>query len=165
LSNDIPTIALFVYGTLKRGFHAHESFFGEKVEAEEAVVRGSLFDLPAGFPALAVPERDILAVGTAEPLADAETCRRGFSVRQNSPAPEETVHGDVLFAASPGRFLPTLDAFEGFRPEGENLYSRVLVPAWTASGEAFPVWVYVMEDPGGTRLPDGRWRPSGKTSS
>ena len=43
---------------------------------EEAVVRGRLYELPSGIPVLEVPEADVLAHGTADPLTDAATQAR-----------------------------------------------------------------------------------------
>lgn len=161
--NDAP-FALFVYGTLKKGFPAHERFFKERsgLELENAVVRGSLFELPAGYPALAVPEEDILAAGTPNPLADAEKQRETLPARKEPPTSEASVHGEIVCFDDPEWRLPALDAFEGFEPEGESLYLRVLIPAWAGSGDtlsAFPVWAYAMASPSGTRLPSGRWPP------
>lgn len=144
MNDSTLAFALFVYGTLKKGFPAHERFFGKDAELENALVRGELFDLPAGYPALAVPQKDI--------LADAEKQRGKFIVRRGHP-----VHGETIRFDEPGRTLPMLDAFEGFDPEGESLYVRVLITAWSASGASFPVWAYVMESPSGERLPGGRW--------
>lgn len=162
MDKETPTLALFVYGTLKSGFPAHEGFFDEGIEAEEGFIRGSLFELAAGFPALAIPEEDILAVGTSDALSDAERQRGMNSVRRTHPSPEETVHGEIIRVREPERRLPALDAFEGFAPGGESLYRRVLIPAWAASGEASSVWAYAMESPSGARMPDGRWPPSGE---
>lgn len=83
-------------------------------------------------------------------------------VRRTYPIPEETVHGEIIRVRELERRLPALDAFEGFAAGGESLYRRVLIPAWTASGEAFPVWAYVMESTSGARIPNGRWPPSGE---
>lgn len=126
-------------------------------------MRGSLFDLPAGYPALAVPEDGILAAGTANPRHGiAEGRSKNLPAKHKPPDADETVRGEVVRLADPGNTLPALDAFEGFDPDGASLYLRVLVPAWTNSGTVFPVWTYVMESPLGTRLPGGRWPPSGK---
>jgi gamma-glutamylcyclotransferase (GGCT)/AIG2-like uncharacterized protein YtfP len=162
LDNPPPGLRLFVYGTLKRGFPAHERFFGTGAEAEPALVRGSLFDLPAGFPALSVPPEDVLATGTASAPEDAEK-QRGFSLDRSKrpspkrPSPNEAARGEVFTLEDPGKLLPALDAFEGFDPGGESLYERVLIPAWTESGQGAPVWAYVMESPRGRRLPRGLW--------
>ena len=38
-------------------------------------MRGRLYDLPFGFPALVVPQEDVRVTGTAEYLADADLAR------------------------------------------------------------------------------------------
>lgn len=159
--NSEPSLAvsLFVYGTLKKGHPAHESLCRGAVEIEEAIVRGSLFDLPAGYPALSVPQRNILATGTTNPLSDAKIQAETTIPRHDKPGPEETVHGEIVAFDDPERRLPALDSFEGFDPGGGNLYLRVLIPAWKAFGAPLVVWAYVMESPSGVRLPGGRWRP------
>lgn len=150
------TVVLFVYGTLKKGFPAHEHFFGRHCGvAGEAVVRGELFGLPAGYPALAVPKGDILAVGTANPASDAES-QRGTSLAHRE-RPGSRVHGEAYRLEDPERLLPALDVFEGFDPHGESLYRRVLIPAWTRLGETFSVWAYAMENPPGARISGGKW--------
>ncbi len=159
LDSEPSALALFVYGTLKKGFPAHERFFEGDAKIEDAVVRGSLFALPAGYPALAVPSGDILAAGTANSLADAEKQCRTYLARREAPASYETIRGEIVRFDDPERVLPALDAFEGFEPEGESLYLRVLIPAWTSSGEPSVVWAYIMGPPSGERLPDGRWPP------
>lgn len=153
--NSEATLSLFVYGTLKSGFPAHEHFFGGDANIEEAMVRGALFDLPAGYPALAVPGEDILATGTADVVSDAGKQLGRIAVRRKSPASGETVHGEAVRFGYPEWRLPALDAFEGFEPEGASLHARVLIPAWRPSGEAFPAWAYVT--PSGARLPEGIW--------
>jgi gamma-glutamylcyclotransferase (GGCT)/AIG2-like uncharacterized protein YtfP len=156
-------LALFVYGTLKKGFPAHERFFGKDAESERAVVRGSLFDLPAGYPALAVPDADILAIGTADARCDAARQRETLLACRTHPASGETISGEI-FRLDPERLLPALDVFEGFDPNGESLYRRVLIPAWTRSGKVFAAWAYVMGSPSGERLPGGAWTPRGEPS-
>ena len=68
-------LRLFVYGTLKRGYWNHDAFCQAVLEVREAQVRGRLYEGP-GFPLLEVPEEDVLASGTADPLADAATQAR-----------------------------------------------------------------------------------------
>ena len=63
-------LRLFVYGTLKRGYWIHDAFCRGALEIREAQVRGRLYEGP-GFPILEVPDGDVLALGTADPLADA----------------------------------------------------------------------------------------------
>ena len=70
------SLRLFVYGTLKQGYWNHERFCRGVLSVEEAVVRGRLYELPSGIPVLEVPEADVLAYGTADPLADVATQAR-----------------------------------------------------------------------------------------
>jgi gamma-glutamylcyclotransferase (GGCT)/AIG2-like uncharacterized protein YtfP len=57
---------IFVYGTLKRGQRNHERFCRGALAAREASVRGRLYDLPYGYPALVVPKGDVQATGTGK---------------------------------------------------------------------------------------------------
>jgi len=75
-------LRLFVYGTLKRGYWNHDGFCRGVLDVQEAVVRGRLYEMPSGIPVLQVPEEDILAHGTADPLADVATCLRADTHRQ-----------------------------------------------------------------------------------
>jgi hypothetical protein len=72
-ANTNGMLRLFVYGTLKRGFWNHDRFCRGVLTVEDAVVGGRLFETSSGIPVLEVPEEDILAVGTTNPLADVAT--------------------------------------------------------------------------------------------
>ena len=80
--NTSPVLKLFVYGTLKRSYWNHDAFCRGALEIREAQVRGRLYDGP-GFPILEVPNEDIRAYGTANPLADVAT-QAGLSGRVGS---------------------------------------------------------------------------------
>ncbi len=151
-----PALALFFYGTLKRGQINHDRFCRGYVRTEEATVRGQLYDLPFGFPALVVPEEDILLTGTGDPLEDASAQRRlagGTGRRAQGPR----VSGELLVFDDYEELLPALDRFEGFDPESATgLYRRVLVPVET-SATTVSGWVYAARRPSGTHLPGGRW--------
>lgn len=156
-----PThLHVFVYGTLKRGQSNHERFCRGPVSAREATVRGRLYDLPFGFPALVVPEEDVRATGTSGYLADAETQHSMETGPQASLPNWDTVHGEVLAFADPGERLPALDGLEGFRPGEESFYRRILIPAvLTETGECVFAWAYAIESASGVHLPGGRWPP------
>ncbi len=170
--NTTGLLRLFVYGTLKRGYWNHERFCRGVLSVEEAVVRGRLYELPSGIPVLAVPEADVLAHGTADPLADVATQARlaaEFAARAAHPEPGGNsapggrwgpVYGELLTFDDPETRLPAIDHLEGFLPGGPSLYRRVLVPASTR-GRRVLVWLYV-EGAGrrhsGRRLADGVWR-------
>jgi gamma-glutamylcyclotransferase (GGCT)/AIG2-like uncharacterized protein YtfP len=165
-------LRLFVYGTLKRGFWNHDRFCRGVVTVEDALARGRLFETSSGIPVLQVPEEDILAVGTTDPLADVAT-QAHVTARMSSPeptpdrppkkgigAPWAPVYGELLTFDDPETRLPAIDRLEGFRPGGPCLYRRVLVSA-QANGTELPVWLYVVEVTSNRSfkpLPSGKWR-------
>lgn len=150
------TLALFFYGTLKRGQINHDRFLRGLASAQEATVRGRLYDLPFGFPALVVPEEDVRAVGSANPSHDAATQRRLAPPDASRPEGPR-VTGELFVFDRFDELLPALDRFEGFDPvAGSGLYRRVLVPVET-SRRIVLAWVYAQRKPAGTYLPDGRW--------
>ena len=166
-------LRLFVYGTLKRGCWNHERFCRGVLSMEEAVVRGSLYELPSDNPVLEVPEADVLARGTADPLADVATCLRAVTHRQAQarfardlasilePVPENAtagdwgpVYGELLTFDDPESHLPAIDRLEGFHPGGSSLYKRVLVPVH-ARESIVVAWLYI-----GDRLLENRISPT-----
>ena len=151
-------LRLFVYGTLKRGFWNHDRFCRGVLTVEDGVVSGRLFETPSGIPVLEVPEEDILAVGTTNPLADVATQAR-VTARKCGPeptpdrlpkkgtgAPWGPVYGELLTFDDPENRLPAIDRLEGFHPGGPSLYRRVLVPI-QVNRSVLPAWLYVGEDP------------------
>jgi len=133
-------LRLFVYGTLKRGFWNHDRFCRGVLAVEDAVVRGRLFETSSGIPVLEVPEEDILAVGTTNPLADVATQARIVARMANSE--------------------PSPDRLEGYQLGGPCLYRRVLVPV-RVNGTVLPTWLYVVGDRWTGRfkeLTGGIWR-------
>ena len=145
-------LRLFVYGTLKRGYWNHEPFCEGVLEIREARIRGRLYDGP-GFPLLEVPDEDILAHGTADPLADVATQARLSDRVESFPQAVldnatvgawGAVYGELLSFDDPESRLPAIDRLEGFRPGGSSLYRRVLVPA-TVNGAGELAWVYTVE--------------------
>ncbi len=170
--NTTGLLRLFVYGTLKRGCWNHERFCRGVLSVEEAVVRGRLYELPSGIPVLEVPEADVLAHGTADPLTDVATQARlaaEFAARAAHPEPGGNgapggrwgpVYGELLTFDDPETRLPAIDRLEGFLPDGPSLYRRVLVPASTR-GQRVLVWLYVEgagRRPPGRRQADGVWQ-------
>jgi gamma-glutamylcyclotransferase (GGCT)/AIG2-like uncharacterized protein YtfP len=148
---------MFFYGTLKRGHANHDLYCRGYLRAEEATVRGRLYDLPSGYPALVVPEEDVRAIGTADPLGDASEQQLAHAKVYR---PDGTlVAGELLTFDDPGERLPALDRLEGFDPARPSLYRRVLIPAETSGGEGVLAWAYVIEGSSGTHLPGGSWPP------
>ncbi|HQC11698.1 MAG TPA: gamma-glutamylcyclotransferase [Smithellaceae bacterium] len=136
---------------------------------EDAVVRGRLFETHSGIPVLEVPEEDILAVGTTNPLADVAT-QAHVTARMSNPeptpdrlpkkgtgAPWGPVYGELLTFDDPETRLPAIDRLEGFHPGGPCLYHRVLFPV-RAKKTVLPAWLYVGEDP-----ISGSLKPLGKS--
>jgi hypothetical protein len=128
------------------------------ISAQEASVRGRLYELPSGFPALVVPETDVQATGTTDYLADAEAPNRVRAGSQESYLDWDMVHGELLSFEDPEARLPALDGLEGFRPGEQSLYKRVLIPVTLlATGTPVLAWTYVGEAARGVYLPGGRW--------
>ncbi len=152
--------------------HNHDRFCRGVLTVEDAVVRGRLFETPSGIPVLQVPEEDILAVGTTNPLADVAT-QASVVARMSNPepthgrlpkkgtgAPWGPVYGELLTFDDAESRIPAIDRLEGFHPGGSCLYRRVLVSA-QANGTELPVWLYVIEVTGNRSLkplPSGKWR-------
>jgi len=156
-ANTSGMLRLFVYGTLKRDFWNHDRFCRDVLAVEDAVVRGCLFETPSGIPVLQVPEEDILAVGTTNPLADVAT-QAHVTARMSNPEPTPDrlpkkgtgaswgpVYGELLTFDDPETRLPAIDRLEGFHPGGPCLYRRVIVLV-QASGAVIPAWLYVVGD-------------------
>ena len=121
-------------------------------------MRGRLYDLPFGFPALTVPDEDVHAVGTADYASDAGLSRRVRTPPRATLEGWDTVHGELMVFDDPEERLPGIDALEGFRPGEEGFYTRVLVPVTLAgSGENVPAWAYSVGEGSGIYLPGGLW--------
>jgi gamma-glutamylcyclotransferase (GGCT)/AIG2-like uncharacterized protein YtfP len=150
-------VTLFFYGTLKRGHANHHRYCRGALRVEEATLRGELYDLPFGFPALVVPQEDVYATGSADPIHDAsEQQRLNDTGAHRSDGPR--VYGELLTFDDPETRLPALDRLEGFYPDGgPSLYRRVLVPVETTERAHVAAWVYAIEKPSGVYLPGGRW--------
>ena len=162
-ANTNAMLRIFVYGTLKRGFWNHDRFCQGVLDVQEAMVRGRLYEMPTDIPVLQVPEEDILALGTADPLADVAAQAR-FAENLASilePVPENAtagdwgpVYGELLTFDDPESRLPAIDRLEGFHPGGSSLYRRVLVPIH-ARESIVVAWLYI-----GDRLLENRISPT-----
>lgn len=143
--SDAPgLLRLFVYGTLKRGYWNHEAYCASALSVEEATVRGRLYELPSGIPVLEVPDEDILAVGTDDPMADMRTqLDAGTPIASPCLPKWHTIHGEIVeFDVPLLCIIPHIDRLESFRPGRFSMYVRVLVPAVTASAHAIAAWCY-----------------------
>ena len=152
-------LVMFFYGTLKRGERNHERFCGGALHVEEGTVRGEVYDLPFGYPALVVPREYIHAYGTADFARDVEEqwrLGRGPVPLMEGPR----VFGEIFAFDDPESRLPALDRLEGFDPsDGSSHYRRVLLPIETYEGSVLLAWAYVVEESSGSHLPGGRWPP------
>lgn len=162
-TNTSGMLKLFVYGTLKRGFWNHDRFCRNAIDIQPATTWGRLYQLPAGYPALEVPESAILAHGTASPLADAATQARlaarapQHAANQPPSGDWDLIHGELITFPDPASNLPPIDRLEGFRPGKRRMYRRVMVMAEKVHAEACPAWTYTMaSSPDFTRL-NGEW--------
>ena len=164
--NTSGMLKLFVYGTLKRGYWNHDVFCEGVLEIREAQVLGRLYEGP-GFPLLEVLDEDVLASGTADPLADVATQARLSDQVGSCSGPEResatagawgAVYGELLAFDDPASRLPAIDRLEGFRPGCPSLYRRVLVPA-KVSDACELAWVYTVETTGikRRRIVSGCW--------
>ena len=149
---------MFFYGTLKRGHANHDLYCRGYLRGEEATVRGRLYDLPSGYPALVVPEEDVRAIGTADPTGDASTQQQ--LAHEKVYRPDGTlISGELLTFDDPEERLPALDRLEGFDPPRPSLYRRVLLPAETSGGDGVLAWAYAIERASGIYLRGGSWPP------
>ena len=142
-----------------RGQANHGRYCRGAVSVQESTLRGELYGLAFGCPALVVPEEDIYATGSPDPIHDAsEQQRLNDTGVHGSDGPR--VFGELFTFDDPEARLPALDHLEGFDPDGgPNLYRRVLVPVETMEHAHIAAWVYAVEKPSGEYLPGGRWPP------
>ena len=153
--NTMEPLRLFVYGTLKRGQRNHDRYCQGAVDIQEAQVRGRLYEGP-DFPVLEVPDEDILAIGTSNPLADVSTQQHFLTELRSIKGPREgintsedwdIVYGELLTFDDPSVRLVDLDYLEGYSPGGISFFKRVLSPILL--NETLELaWVYTIEDTG-----------------
>ncbi len=154
----MDTQQLFVYGTLKPGYGNFRRICKGRIDgAKPAWVRGWLYDLPPGYPALVerepeerfsapVPERGSPpARATGEKLAPRRV--------------DGWVFGYILSFSDP-RILRRIDLLEDYEPgRGASLneYERVVRPVYGDRGETSgEVWLYVMSHERAMSM-GGRW--------
>lgn len=139
------SFSLFVYGTLKQGFRNYEHHCKTATRIEKAYTWGRLYELDAGFPALAVPESSIQAVGTNNYKMDA--VNQGKHLHFEQPSGDwDMVEGELIYFSQPDVEIPPLDDLEQFSPEAlDNLYQRVLMTCKTEEG-LVNAWTYIIND-------------------
>jgi gamma-glutamylcyclotransferase (GGCT)/AIG2-like uncharacterized protein YtfP len=127
-------LRVFVYGTLKPG-EANYSAYCEPwiTSAQEAIVLGTLYDLPLGYPALAVGQSIVY----------------GYLLTFSAPS--------VLLR------LDELESYDPGQPDEVNEYSRSLIAVLGLDHQPIgQAWVYRMQAEriyalGGVLIPEGRW--------
>jgi gamma-glutamylcyclotransferase (GGCT)/AIG2-like uncharacterized protein YtfP len=159
LPAETAPLRVFVYGTLKRDQSNHERFCHGALVIEEATVRGRLYNLPYGFPALVVPEERVFAIGTTDYPGDAGKQYFLSPPAKTLPSGWATVQGELMIFDDPEKRFVALDALEGYVPGEEGLYERVLIPVEVAD-EVILAWAYRVERVDGIYLPGGRWPAS-----
>lgn len=161
-SRQIP-LCVFVYGSLKQGYRNHLKFCSGYDGLRPAIVQGKMFRQPDGYPMLQVPEKTVLAQGSADLAADflrfeqvKQTWEQTLANSAIKPSPVdsdeaqgwESIKGEILTWESEGTAeklerLSRLDWLEDFSPGSPAcLYHRAIVPArvddlWE------PVWIYI----------------------
>jgi len=154
----MASITLFAYGTLLRGGAAHEDFCHDATDIRAARVRGQLYRLQEGYPALVVPVEATRAVSSLDAQEDAAVQARVHAEDASKKPAGAWVHGELITFPDAATALPLLDAYEDCRPgEADSLYQRVLIPAWWEGGCTL-AWTYVQPQVrGGVYIPSGRW--------
>ncbi|ARV58139.1 hypothetical protein BZZ01_05360 [Nostocales cyanobacterium HT-58-2] len=127
-------LQIFVYGTLKPGEENYPAYCaGKVVNTTKAVVRGKLFALPMGYPAM-TPGNSLV---------------HGYIL--------SFANLDVLTR------LDDLEDYDPARSASENLYNRKQIQTYTLQGSSLGwAWVYLMTEElarklEGVHLPDGMW--------
>lgn len=127
-------VEVFVYGTLKPGESNYQHYCGGKVVAAiRATVKGQLFALPVGYPAM------VLGEGVVQ----------GYLLTFNTP--------NIL------QYLDPLEGHNPQRPPEKNFYNRKQLEVFTPEAEPLGLaWAYFMtleqvEQLGGVVIPSGWW--------
>jgi gamma-glutamylcyclotransferase (GGCT)/AIG2-like uncharacterized protein YtfP len=127
---------LFVYGTLKPGESNHDRYCQSVTQIEAAIVYGSLYALPLGYPA----------------LTPGNTPVHGFLL----------TFADSQMLSQ----LDELEDYRSDRPTEKNEYDRQKTKTFSPTHQPLgTAWVYMMELEkakrlGGVLLPEGNWTES-----
>ncbi len=148
-------LKLFVYGSLKLGECNAELISSWVIQALPASLEGQMYLRPDGYPALVLKRYGRLGSSRFDDDLAAQEI-------EATPFPG-AIQGQLLVLREGRQRLKELDLFEGFFPDGESEYLRVLVGVKTRQGgEA--AWTYTY--PGRTVPPDWRaiecWPPPGQ---
>lgn len=138
-------ISVFVYGTIKSG-HRNSCLCNGADSVVPAEVRGQLYDLPYGFPAVVFPDDHVYGLGTRNFIVDAkkqqeliEKHKRGVDLL--SAGDYGAVYGELVTFTDPMSHMYYFDELEGYTYNRNSMYYRVLVPVKTDRGITF-AWSY-----------------------
>ena len=171
----ITTTSLFVYGSLRHDQPDHGRFCRGLLGWRPARVRGRLYQIPSGYPLVAVPAAAALAHATSEPAFD-EVRRRAVPTESVALAfmtmagePWYWIEGELLQRGAPARAWPPLDAWEDFVPGRSSLYARCLIPVQIEDDDGpqlAPAWAYVATatPAGSTEIPPDAPPPAPRKS-
>lgn len=127
-------VPVFVYGTLKPGESNYEHYCGSRVlAATRATVKGQLFALPVGYPAM------VLGEGVVQ----------GYLLTFNTP--------NIL------QYLDPLEGHNPQRPPEKNFYNRKQLEVYSLEAEPLGLaWAYFMtldqvKQLDGVIIPSGWW--------
>jgi len=127
-------VKVFVYGTLKPGEANYQRYCADKVvAATRSSVKGQLFALPVGYPAM------VLGEGVVQ----------GYLLTFNTP--------NIL------QYLDPLEGYNPQCPPEKNFYKRKQLEVFTPEAEPLGLaWAYFMtleqvEQIGGVLIPSGWW--------
>jgi len=157
--------AFFVYGTLRADQPEHRRFCPPGMKSVSARIPGELYQLPQGYPILALRPERLLARAAGRDGKEWEAARKSAPPAgglELEPG-ERWIEGELLVGPWEAESIARMDAWEGFRPGRSALYQRGV--AWTldGAGAARLAWVYasLRRPPGARRLDAARWeRPS-----
>ncbi|MEJ6481457.1 gamma-glutamylcyclotransferase [Nostoc punctiforme UO1] len=134
-------VRVFVYGTLKPGEANYKKYCaGKVVDVKRAFVKGKLFALPMGYPAMTLGNSKV------------------YGYLLSFPNPKILNELDVL------------ENYQPFRQPAENLYNRQIIEVYEPQSLSLGwALVYLMaleqvEQLGGLLQPDGWWSGCGLTA-
>lgn len=129
---------------------------------EEATIVGRLYELPSGIPVLQVPDSNILAVGSSNPMEDVATQEQfldKLAIAECEADDWQIIQGELIVFPDATTALPPIDHLEGFNPGSHSMYNRVLLPVLINGKQQVSAWCYA----GDSRLLRIAM-PTGKTS-
>ncbi|MFL3658288.1 MAG: gamma-glutamylcyclotransferase [Opitutales bacterium] len=153
---------LFAYGTLRSCHKEHRQFCPNALSVSPARVLGTLFELKEGYPILIFPPETTLRTATQDCLQDWSEARKLSLPHSIESTPGlRLIEGELIELPLESNSLHKTDTWEGFQPEKNTTYQRLIIPAGLADGTIVPTWVYGASEPPGQslRIESDRWEP------